>query len=528
LENEKGEVTMWRGLRERLDYEGIKALAAETNRSVSHLLTLSNDHDPFYAGLPSSRERAEWFARVWERFGGGAGYLLRRLHYQLISSTDPPLMPDGETYLNTEKCWNYLGGASSSARHLELVPAEDFVDRRNPDHRLNAVYQPPEEPSWAGGELYSWSLPTIRCDLHNSIHLSLPEVRVDGYGYTQADQPFHLEIWIEKSTMNDVLEPLCRRLGINLITSIGFQSITSAIQFLSRLEKVRRIIGEKKPARIFYLSDYDPAGVHMPSAVARMVEFYLDRYAPGADIKLTPLVLTERQVKQYRLPRTPIKESDLRKGKFEDRHGEGAVELDALEALHPGELAQIVRSAVARYIDEDIGTELDETAEEAQEAAENTLEEAFSGVREELDEIEEEARTICEKYERQLLDLNKQLQQELAPLAARLEASRHVAEEKVGNLEIDLPDRPVSSLESPNEDDWLFDSGRDYLEQMAAYKAAKKTTMERTVIERTCKVCGSVFVAKRSHALVCSRTCREAGRSKKRKEARKSPKKKPK
>jgi hypothetical protein len=204
------------------------------------------------------------------------------------------------------------------------------------------------------------------------------------------------------------------------------------------------------------------------------------------------------------------------------------VELDALEALHPGELAQIVRSAVARYIDEDIVTELDETAEEAQEAAENTLEEAFSGVREELDEIGEEARTICEKYERQLLDLNKQLQQELAPLGARLEASRHVAEEKVGNLEIDLPDRPVSSLESPDEGDWLFDSGRDYLAQMAAYKAAKKTTMERTVIERTCNVCGIVFVAKRSHALVCSRTCREAGRSKKRKEARKSPKKKPK
>jgi hypothetical protein len=48
---------------------------------------------------------------------------------------------------------------------------------------------------------------------------------------------------------------------------------------------------------------------------------------------LTPLALTLAQVQQYRLPRIPIKESDRRKPGFEDTYGEGAVELDALEAL---------------------------------------------------------------------------------------------------------------------------------------------------------------------------------------------------
>jgi hypothetical protein len=41
-------------------------------------------------------------------------------------------------------------------------------------------------------------------------------------------------------------------------------------------------------------------------------------------------------VRQYRLPRTSIKPSELRKQRFEDTFGTGAVELDALETLHPG------------------------------------------------------------------------------------------------------------------------------------------------------------------------------------------------
>ncbi len=64
---------------------------------------------------------------------------------------------------------------------------------------------------------------------------------------------------------------------------------------------------------------------------------------------LEPLVLTREQVERYGLPRIPIKDSDRRKAGFEERFGEGAVELDALEAVFPGELARIVSEAIARY-----------------------------------------------------------------------------------------------------------------------------------------------------------------------------------
>ena len=145
--------------------------------------------------------------------------------------------------------------------------------------------------------------------------------------------------------MNDVLLPVCREFGINLVYSSGFQSISNVRELLQRVRASR------KPARIFYISDFDPAGDLMPVAVARQIEYWLPELAPGADVKLTPLALTREQAEEYRLPRTPIKEEDLRQGKFEDVYGEGAVELDALEALYPGVLARPAPEAAAPYFD---------------------------------------------------------------------------------------------------------------------------------------------------------------------------------
>ena len=73
----------------------------------------------------------------------------------------------------------------------------------------------------------------------------------------------------------------------------------------------------------------------MPKAVARKVEFTIAKFNLDVDLELIPLVLTPDQCRDYRLPRTPIKESERRKDRFEQTFGVGATELDALEALHP-------------------------------------------------------------------------------------------------------------------------------------------------------------------------------------------------
>jgi hypothetical protein len=94
----------------------------------------------------------------------------------------------------------------------------------------------------------------------------------------------------------------------------------------------------------------------MPISVARKAEFYQrnDQQFRDLDIKLQPLVLTAGQVVDYNLPRVPVKASDKRKAGWEASHGQGQVELDALEALYPGTLSQIVKEAILQYYDPDL------------------------------------------------------------------------------------------------------------------------------------------------------------------------------
>ncbi len=50
---------------ELLDYGSLQLLASALGRSVNTLLALGFNNDPFYAGRPARRERAEWFAALW-------------------------------------------------------------------------------------------------------------------------------------------------------------------------------------------------------------------------------------------------------------------------------------------------------------------------------------------------------------------------------------------------------------------------------------------------------------------------------
>jgi hypothetical protein len=303
--------------------------------------------------------------------------------------------------------------------------------------------------------------------LNLSASVALPYPRVYGYDYTQADQPYHLELWAEKSTMDDVLLPIGRELGVNVATSLGFQSITSVISLL------RRIAQADKPARIFYISDFDPAGDGMPVAVARQLEYWLQDYAPGGDVALTPLVLTCQQVERYRLPKIPVKETDRRKEHFEGRYGKGAVELDALEALHPGELADIIREAVAPYRDAELSDTLSAAETEAQEAVEAAWNDAIGQYKPELSEIAEKARAVARSYQVRLEGLRDKMDAELAPLQERLDSLRQAIITARDDLGIDLPERPEADTSQPDEDDFLYRSDREYLDQLEVYHARK-------------------------------------------------------
>lgn len=438
-------------------YEKVRELAKETGAKIPDLLAMARQNDPFFMGSPAQVRDGEWFAGLWEEYSFHHGVHLRRVHYRHVSNPEAT-GPNGEPYNNTENHWNTLCNAGKYARYLGLVDPDAFVDRRNPEPHIY-MFAPESEPGWEYS-FEEWSLPEIPTRLPT--YLDMPEFYATGYDYEPGLQRYHLEVWCEKSTMDDELMPLCEEHATNLITGVGEMSITSIRHLLARVAELG------KPCRLLYISDFDPAGGSMPVAVARKIEHEIGEM-PLSDIRLQHLILTAAQARDYELPRTPIKEKEKRRDKFEALHGEGATELDALEALRPGELARLVEETIQDYRDPHLPRRVRTTAREAQEELESGAEIALGGSSAELSRVRSEVEAIARSYEQRLAALDAELQAELEPYRERVESLRLAVQEALDDFEPLLPELPEPSA-APETDGWLFDSARDYMDQLVHYK----------------------------------------------------------
>ena len=327
-------------------------------------------------------------------------------------------------------------------------------------------------------------------------------------------QPYHVELWCEKTTINDILLSLNEQYsGLNIITGEGELSLTACVQV------VDRAIASGRPVRILYISDFDPGGQSMPLTVARKIEHLIYRRDLDLDIQVRVVALTREQVIEYEIPPIPLKETERRAEKFHERHGGLAAELDALEALHPGELRRILAEEVERYCDPDLVAATEAAAQELASELEDITESVHEEHREQLDELETEWDEI----------------------SSEIEAWKERAQDVWDAIDINLREAAPSlsgqewpePREPDEDDDPLFDSKRNYVEQMDRYKRFQgKLTTRRTdgtayvapsrrrarataAAARApiaCAVCGEDFTPKRSDGRYCSRPCYEASR----------------
>ena len=122
---------------------------------------------------------------------------------------------------------------------------------------------------------------------------------------------------------------------------------------------------------------------------------------------------------------------------------------DALEALHPGELRRLLVAEIERYYDTDLATEIADAASEIE------------------DEIEEINQEVLGEYELQI----GALAVEVDRLNDKINSVWHA-------IQTDLVDRApdIEGIEWPEPDDGdpdldpLYDSRRDYIEQLDRYK----------------------------------------------------------
>jgi hypothetical protein len=419
-----------------MNYEDIKHLASVTGTSVKDLKVLAND--PFYV-RPTWKRDGEWFASIWNDIGAAKGVHLRRIHYAVVSQADPVKKPNGEVYQNTQNDWNFLVTASLAARYLGLVPVEDLADNRNREPIINAP-----ETSAASPEVdVRESQPYIPIfDFPD-----LPELVLRDFA---PEQDYLVEIWSEKSTLDDVLKPIARKMRCNLVVCTGE---TSEVQCRKLIERAQRA---SKPVRIVYLSDFDPAGRSMPVAAARKIEYWLRQRGLDLDIRLDQVALTPEQVAEYDLPRSFIKESERRRQAFENRFGLGATEIEALEACKPGVLGRLVQDEVQRWIDPTLERRFADREREINRVLSAKEQAIYSHFDDEIGELKAEHAELVDR----LRDFEERANAVWGRVNARIAAETET-------VDVD----PPTPAPAEERDDPLFDSKRGYLAQLDAYHA---------------------------------------------------------
>lgn len=483
-----------------MNYETIKQLAKENGLRVKDLTALAPNNDPFYVGRPSDVEQAEWFYQIWNEAGYSKGVHIRRIHYRLVSRGTP--RPDGDVYQNDDRNWAYLNNAAKNARYLGYVDFDAFVDNRNPDPILCTTWLNPDDfdyvdptpsadivPAYKEWEIDFYEAPTIPA--WPKPFYALPYLPYFmAYGYTGRQQDYHIELWCEKSTMNDILIPLCERYGANLVTGLGEMSITAAHELMGRVQQAGR------PGRILYISDYDPAGHGMPVSVSRKIEYFIETRYPDLDVKLYDVCLTAEQVDDYNLPRVPSKATDKRKARWDTIHGQGAVELDALEALHPGELGNILSEWMLRWYDIGLLDRCDDAYNEYKEQLDAlrdatlrdngyTVEQVrmaneYTQLKDEWAALGQEYIALIAPLAEKSNDIAKRIDQVVVKhkeLCAQAEAELSDALEYTGVYTPPIPDPDL-----PPEDEALYQSDRSYYQQLAVYKSHRNMTSQEALL----------------------------------------------
>jgi hypothetical protein len=241
---------------------------------------------------------------------------------------------------------------------------------------------------------------------------------------------------------------------------------------------------------------------------------------------------------EYELPRTPIKESEHRAANFEAQFGTGATELDALQALHPGALREILVEHIERYYDHD----LNRSVENAVDRFTDELDSATSMVRDihsdEIAALDEQRNTIARAFEQVHVPAHAAYREAVALAHDAYTAAIEQARDEIMELEqrfideaeplieamaTDLaefaPDPELFDWPEPDEadeddDDPLYDSTRPYVEQVDRFrehqgKDADVRLSRDRVITKTCLAsdCTNVFETTATKQKFCSSVC---------------------
>ena len=232
---------------------------------------------------------------------------VRQLYYQLVSRAYIP---------NTVRSYKNLSSLVSDARQAGLIDWDMIEDRGRETVTLSHWTDP--------GQIVEAAANSFCTD-------------------KWIDQPYHIEIMVEKDALSGVLEPVAAELDISITANKGYSSSSTMYEIGKRLAAYQ---SWGKHITILYLGDHDPSGIDMTRDVLDRLWTYSRCYDP---IEVDRLALNWEQIEVWQPPENPAKETDSRFAAYLKKYGESSWELDAVE---PVQLANLVRDAVIARRDE--------------------------------------------------------------------------------------------------------------------------------------------------------------------------------
>ena len=380
--------------------ETIKEAKADTGWSLDDLSAMSSQRDPYRRDTPANRRDAEWVAGMIDAHVGTETVHPRGLHYILVSLA--PTKPNGLPYRNTEEDWVWLSEhALTSARWLGAVPFYRIGDNRN----APPIVRIPGEALTKIEAMPHFSMPAAE-DLEPKV---VVKDRVDTVPAHFAAQPYTLIFAGEKSSLAPVVAPIANRMNAAMVFPTGEMSDGLIWQMVQAINQFDR------PAVVFYLSDFDPSGFSMPKNVARKLQAMTTLGHLGEDVTVHATCLTLDQCIELNLPSTPIKATDKRAAKWTAATGRQQTEIDALAALNPEALQQILLADAEPYFDKTLRTrwfqaksefEAEQTADlqerigaEEMAAMRDTMSEKLETIQAEMDALADAASIDADQYD---------------------------------------------------------------------------------------------------------------------------------
>lgn len=256
-------------------------------------------------------------AIITEYDGKGFRLTLRQLYYQLVSR---------DVIANTVQEYKRIGGIVSDARRSGDMDIDVIEDRGRETAHPN-----------------TWDSPAQIIDSAAATYRLNP----------WDTQIVHVEVMIEKDALSGIIQPACMGERVPFMANKGYISTSFGYQIGQRLKRIHEGSSTMpgKDIHIIYLGDHDPSGIQMTEDILERITMF----AGGIPIQVHRIALNMDQVRHYKPPENPAKETDSRyKAYVEKFDTESSWELDALS---PEVLTGLVRQKIRSLRDDALWAE---------------------------------------------------------------------------------------------------------------------------------------------------------------------------